>query len=623
MSKSTRGNRHRQPNQLLGRLIRVVTLAPVAAASTTALPGLADIKLAIKTISSRLQSSAFERSRCSALAFKMRLISGMIDEMELLELDCVHDISMEILDIERDIDTALTSKPWTFRRADHVLDALDHLEQRANSVVALVQMKLQLRSSITADYKQLEVVKSHEITDQVIVPFERLVRYPRYMVEHRETLSRGNVAESRRFGLVNGAPVIYIRYSAARASDAEKLAKARIDWHRRCLHLNVASVLGVTTGTRLDGVILATGGLTLKEFWRRADSPRAVAECIKGILTIPSGVSLEPGDRYRRRAWLYMEMAHVDMNGHITFTLTDNQEHQEFLSPLEYIYTGTKYEWVNLALITCSNAKYGDGYDSVSNFLNGMARLTASLTELSTLRLVETTGVPAPHKQAWCTQRSAPPVAVLPGDVGRFNHDFELKADIMDMVELSSFSGGSKTEWLLEPSRLRPAATSFGSDWTTQVLPCSPSAASFEVFHDEMDYRQLSWKARAQFWEQTLRVVSKSNLESLGVCTHILYRIRIIHKGGAIITMRYPFHRVTMLYHHRRPLARSNPRDYWGYLSFSSNPEDRDSDLERNGWILQHKVYRRMLKRGMDKMPGGFPSNEPQDDLDWLFDDGD
>ncbi|QRV98458.1 hypothetical protein RhiJN_26477 [Ceratobasidium sp. AG-Ba] len=591
MSKWPGGDRHRHPIQLLDRLKKAATLAPVAAASTPPLPGLADIKSAVKSICSRLQSSPFERSRCSALAFKMRFISGIIDDMESLELDCTHDISKEILDIERDIDTALASKPSTFRRADYVLEALDRLEKRAESVVNLIQAKLQVRTSIMANYRQagdihpsismwfltldqLGVVEAHEITDQVIVPFERHIWYSKYAIESRETVLRGNVTESRRIGRVNGVPVVYTRYSAARASDAEKLAKARLDWHRRCLHLNVASILGVTTGTRLDGVILATGDLTLEEFWRRVDSPRAVAECIKGILTIPSWVLLEPDDRYGRHRLLYMEMAQVDMNGHITSTLTDNPEHQQFLYPPNYWRAGAKYEWVSLALSICTDATYGGGYGWVSNFLDGMARLTPGPTELNTLRLAATTGALPAYKNIWWLEEYSPPVAILSGDVSF----------------IVFMEGQSQSEWLLEPLRLTPEATSSGSNWTTQALPYSPRTMAFIVIDDKTDYQRLSWKARAQFWEQTLSGVPTPNLESLSVCTGISYSIHIRSKGEAIDAIPHPSRRVTALYHHRRPLARSNPRDYWGYLSFSSNPEDRDSDLERNGWILKHDM---------------------------------
>ncbi|QRV84390.1 hypothetical protein RhiJN_12406 [Ceratobasidium sp. AG-Ba] len=74
-------------------LLPLDAAAPLAAASTLPLPGLGDIKTVIEGIASLLQTSPFERSRCSTLAFKVRSLSSMVDDIQELELDYVEEVT--------------------------------------------------------------------------------------------------------------------------------------------------------------------------------------------------------------------------------------------------------------------------------------------------------------------------------------------------------------------------------------------------------------------------------------------------------------------------------------------------------------------------------------------------
>ncbi|KAG8728135.1 hypothetical protein FRC12_021986, partial [Ceratobasidium sp. 428] len=84
------------------------------------------------------------------------------------------------------------------------------------------------------------------------------------------------------------------------------------------------------------------------------------------------------------------------------------------------------------------------------------------------------------------------------------------------------------------------------------------------------------------------------------------------------------------VYYHRCPAARSDPRRFWGYLSTNKDPRAWNDNLENMGWELRYEVrmsmwkmvdywdykYRKLLAESLRSMPGSFPTEAAETDLD-------
>ncbi|QRV98454.1 hypothetical protein RhiJN_26473 [Ceratobasidium sp. AG-Ba] len=624
-------------NRLLDRgaglVLPLDAAAPLAAASTLPLPGLGDIKTVIEGIASLLQTSPFERSRCSALAFKVRSLSSMVDDMEELELDYIEDVTNELLAIKQDFSIALAPRSSSLRRADEMIEALELLNMRTDTIIKMIEAKLKLETAISNKYKAYGEIKTHEVSEQVLVPFERRSCPCGDIIEYQDTNSRGGVIESRFTGHVGNIPVLYTRYSAVRASDAEKvfagiphwpqklphdfrpdkMERARIDWHERYMHPNLARIFGVTPGIRLKGVVLTTGRLEWDEFWRCVASPRAATQCIKDLMAIPKTITLESRDPLSLPIRLYPETARVDLDGHITFTLTDIQEARCTLTLPGSWMLGSEASWLSSAVAVCGAAISQDRYKLLSNFLTELAPITSGITELRVLKLAETTKAPprslghAQYKAA-----STPSFTIWPGDVGTWTH--VSKYDTL-------YSVNQHAQWVVHPHGPNLEYMSRQNKWETKSMSICHGFAAIVPPRSNDLYQQWDWERRAKFWRSYVSGSSNQDIQDLCTCTTVGYLISV-EEYGVGANNRF-------VYYHRRPFARSNPRDFWGYMSLSSDPENRNSDLERNGWVLKHSIlvddwgyrYRRLLRDSMAAVPGSFTSIEQDEGLDWLFDD--
>ncbi|KAG8723452.1 hypothetical protein FRC09_003298 [Ceratobasidium sp. 395] len=131
------------------------------------------------------------------------------------------------------------------------------------------------------------------------------------------------------------------------------------------------------------------------------------------------------------------------------------------------------------------------------------------------------------------------------------------------------------------------------------------------------------WQDVVKQWtRRPTPLTEQVELESISLCRWICSIIYVERKIDLSDHNR--------VYYHRCPAARSDPRSFWGYFSTSKDPQAWSNNLENKGWKLRYRIntymwkivddwgykYRKLLAEGLRSMPGSFPTEAVETDLD-------
>ncbi|KAG8769022.1 hypothetical protein FRC12_005216 [Ceratobasidium sp. 428] len=248
-----------------GRLLPAATLN-----AAVSLPGFRELATIANSLVDIVKGSTTERDRCVAIEFRIRSTTRLVQDMPLLrqkdidefertmvphaEPDVHYTSDFQAIRTLFDDTSPLGHKPY--QGADVQLEILEELDRRLEVVDNLVKMRLQLGDYIASNNSRLNEVDAHSIVDQQLIPL-RSLRWPDQMAESLEV--QPLVRISHRSGRIGNMPISYVTYSCAQApGEAEARVREELQWMSRFIHPNVATIVGVTRGPWLNGIVYSS-----------------------------------------------------------------------------------------------------------------------------------------------------------------------------------------------------------------------------------------------------------------------------------------------------------------------------------------------------------------------------
>lgn len=392
----------------------------------------------------------------------------------------------------------------------------------------------------------------------------------------------------------------------------------------------VASIVGVTRGyDGLNGLLFHMDGIPAMKFIQISVAGAVLARFVKGFVQI--------GDFMRQRSILgevvdiNLGMTTVAPNGHVTFLL----RREELSDDSDGSEEGEMYPPTELAMDICGDElRYDDDDDEprssfpsepMVKYIESLASLGHSHpTKLQLLKIAAECGFDPKYSISYWSNTAAPLFTLCPGDLGSVD-DSAYEGETWEVLE--AFNSTSAESYIYDPKdgehicswqslpRTHP-------EYWTWVSDCHCETARIAIKYSELQER----------WKDVLkkaRIVSEQqeiDLHDISYARAMTFEITAAKRSSSIQPMTD-----ASLYFHRNPLARSTPRDFWGFFSTHSDPCASSTGLEDLGWTLKHQVeyqtlnaktsweakYQRALRKGLAAIPGGYPGA----DIEELSDD--
>ncbi|KAG9080373.1 hypothetical protein FRC06_006664, partial [Ceratobasidium sp. 370] len=606
---------------LRSRAARLLSDRVIPSTMRTILPlsGLHELTSIAETLIDSLQDSSFEHVRCSTLALRIRHLLDIAVDMTELDPNGVQKLKRDLQETKIAFEEASSPRRVDFRKAKRNLQALEDLERKVNALVELIKMKLQLQLVFAQQDDGLKAVEAHEIRDQTILP-----PTPGQW-EHQQWLvsaGREGVTTCRRSGRVGKLPVVYVTYSAVDAIDAEKGVREALNLYSQCLHPNVATVMGITKGQRLNGIVFASAAMPYEEFLSRVSSPTALIRCLRGSLSSAFYFLNIRMNGSERRPVLRPGVAQVEPNGHVIVTPTENIFELIRLYPLRVPSMKNLDPAVLLTLQLFE-------YNPDSKFPDLMAQCRDRLTELKVLELADAANVlPMRSRVKLWTGIQPPPFTLQAGDVGKYAKELQSNNLQWSTVDRSQIATGQFLMLSPLPSRcggdeagkVWASAKIEANTWRTLELHHGFEGTMSKSFLERWPEKPLDWKSLVAHWTRLVNgLPGGAGLESVCLCREAHMQVLVKQHGSLPDNNK--------VYFHRRLPFNSDPQDFWGFFSSNIDPTAREDDLNNKGWAFSYDlsvdVYRvvdgwrykhkQLLKQRVKPIPGSFPGIEAED----------
>ncbi|KAG8721210.1 hypothetical protein FRC09_008260 [Ceratobasidium sp. 395] len=229
---------------------------------------------------------------------------------------------------------------------------------------------------------------------------------------------------------------------------------------------------------------------------------------------------------------------------------------------------------------------------------------------------------PLSTSDGWARCTSPPPFTDLPGQVGVYQESWpgewlSLCSDISitDLPTLYFSEDGGSERVIVTPLIVEP------DGWLTYELPSG--FVSIVSWESRLPFNPVVWQDIVEQWTRRPGPLSEQvELESISLCYYVDFWIDVKRETDLLDHDH--------VYYHRCPVACTDPRSFWGYLSTNKDPQAWNDNLENMGWKLRYGVemhmwklvddwgykYRKLLAESLRSMPGSFPTEAAETDLD-------
>ncbi|KAG9118489.1 hypothetical protein FRC07_006969 [Ceratobasidium sp. 392] len=337
--------------------------------------------------------------------------------MTQLEAEDIEELTTELRSIQGAFNEVYHQRRGSYCKAQLELEGLDEIGRRLKFLVKLTKMRMQVNETAALEYEGFDMIKVHEIIDQVALPpypprSSWLEKLGHISISPEAGAGSSNVLIRRHAGRVGTTRVIYVTYSSATTRQAEKRAREELSWMSNCPYdTNIAKIFGVTKGPLLNGIVLTSALLSCEDFFHSVNDPAAWAKCFRELLSVQSYFNSSRG--------IYPLDVGVDPSGSVTVTPTNDSfagrylphflPYKKFPDPvtktlsLAFVYPPKDFPW--------------------SAVLNQLVHAYGSFTLLKIYRVADNANAfPIPTILHWC-ESQVPPYTIDAGEVGVYSEE--------------------------------------------------------------------------------------------------------------------------------------------------------------------------------------------------------
>ncbi|KAG8790570.1 hypothetical protein FRC12_011536 [Ceratobasidium sp. 428] len=225
------------------------------------------------------------------LTTRLEDLCSLIHEFDMAEHPDISNVSRKFHELKDSLAEKSKPRPRSgMRSTERKQRLLDNLNREIDRIVEMTLLRLALAQARSSEHNLIDnfqVISAHEITDQIPV-YHTMYPDPLVLSSKKNSWplpSNRPVIVSSRQARLGRASVIYKTFrSPSDSGVAAKAAEAELKHISRCLHPNVASVIGVTKGyDGLNGYVVTANGMPLDQFFFRVDSGAALVELVGNI----------------------------------------------------------------------------------------------------------------------------------------------------------------------------------------------------------------------------------------------------------------------------------------------------------------------------------------------------
>ncbi|KAG8759758.1 hypothetical protein FRC12_009694 [Ceratobasidium sp. 428] len=520
----------------------------------------------------------------------------------------VRELETELQNIQTTFNKASSLGRHDYRKSELELELLDDLEQRLDDLVKLTELRLQAQSLAASEDDRLDIIKAHEVLDQVVLPLHLQGYRFDYDSESYQKIQDWEGHTCRRSG--RRTPKQYVLLLVRdhntmpedifRGRSPRSIYKIRL--YTGLSHPNIATIIGVTKGPWLNGIVSTSALLPYEKFLHSVNDPSALARCFRDLLSVQSF--------FRGRRDVYPLELRMDPTGRVVVTPTNDSRASCSLSLLLF---SKGFDPVTKTLASVFNRGLKDfPWPAI---LDHMVQSRGSFTLLRLYQLADRANAfPMMACLHWL-QPQPPPFTILPGEIGTYSGD-DYRGDFKwatlsrhQVVKKETIMGYRHlNRWQM----FRPPTPTITAGWLTYELP--PDITSLSWMTSIPQVASLEWKDLVAHWAREYRTRPREvGLESLSLCMSLKFHIKVVQRNSSADSEN--------IYYHCHPSALSDPTSYWGYLSTNKDPEAQCDNLERQGWEFQYDLicdkldiaddwgykYRKLLGESLSRIPGSFP----------------
>ncbi|KAG8717517.1 hypothetical protein FRC09_014148 [Ceratobasidium sp. 395] len=261
-------------------------------AANVPLPGFAELGDMMKELVEDWKTADHKNNELVWLTTRLEDLCSVIIEFDMAEYPDVFDAWRKFNELKDSLAEGFKCRlSLGIHSAEQKQRLLDGLNHEIDRVVEMTLLRLALGQAQSSKHNPIEnfqVIYAHEITDQIPVYSTVCLNGP---IPASEKISwplapdRPVVTSSTRRARLGKASVMYKTFNSRSDSGlAAKVAEVELKHLSRCLHPNVAKIVGVTKGyDGLNGYVVAEDGIPLDQFLFRVNSGAALVKLIRGI----------------------------------------------------------------------------------------------------------------------------------------------------------------------------------------------------------------------------------------------------------------------------------------------------------------------------------------------------
>ncbi|KAG9103454.1 hypothetical protein FRC06_010651 [Ceratobasidium sp. 370] len=620
--------------QAPGTIIRS-TVSRAWRTSKPPLPGISEVGEVMKSLIGSMKTQGYDNEQLTLL---MERVEGLLSIAEDFD-DSRHP---ELADMARQLNGAKETFETESKRqwqsgilgAEQRQIMLDHITCKIDGIMEATSLRIQLRRAEARPnpIDNFLVVGAYEITGQTVLykgthrcesALQRVARFGRL----GDSECGSPTTSITRRGWLGKVPVTYKTYSSRSGDAATKVAEEELKYLSRCLHPNVATVIGVTKGySGPNGYVVTAGGMLIRQFASNVDSGATFVKCIRGILEVVDLDLMNALGVTCTRPWMHNFHVTVQPDGHpIVFPILDNEEDT---SNSVDLYRNLIFEAFDtptnpaaqLAADACSGSYRVRSISQVHKFLDSLAALDwKTFTPLEVARLA-----------AACEMAPAESLHALDGYSGSMFPFF-----LNDRgIEYGGDCDSLGIQWDPAEGQCAPTIMMHRADGNGNSITKMPRVNAAEgaqwvsvplvnsqwngVYWGYLDRNPIFYKQASQARMALRKRGLKPN--DVSYCHRMAYQLIFESTGGVSES----------LYLHRNLSSWSDPHGFWDFLSTSADPRSDTARLKRKDQVVDYTIiakiirltdmwdykYKQMMKLSLASVPGSYPSSRAEDSTD-------
>ncbi|KAG8694311.1 hypothetical protein FRC09_009921 [Ceratobasidium sp. 395] len=425
-------------------------------AAKVSLPGLAELEDVATALIKNWKTADRNDSEFSGLATRVEGICSLLHEVDVMEHTGVSEALRRLYEIKGILAEELKRRSRLgVLGTEQKQRLLDSLRSEVDRIVEVTHLRLTIMQAQYHRHNPIDnfqVISAHDIIDRSVV-------YERNYYLASEDTNQPAIKHTAHTLTVAMPLRCDCSYSLSRQqSQADNYRRKAIETElkclSRCLHPNVASVMGITKGyDGVSGYVLATDGMPLNQFMRHVDSGASLVKCIQGYEHAIVAVR-EVSQRF---SVIHSDVT-VQPNGHL---VASPALYNSGYYPLGPSYGKTSHPATLLVLgIHNINNNTRPPHPELANFLDDISVLgRQTFTVLEVARLAaKYKALPGRRMHSWDDEASAPPFTINAEDTGYTSQQFPRSFwtpgkprqvgldgdDVVGFIDLSTWSGCSR-----------------------------------------------------------------------------------------------------------------------------------------------------------------------------------